>query len=178
MGRVLAKRGLIAHPDGVAPAVTIGTKLMLLGRDVLRIEYALVGELHRIAIAPPVVGERTDGLWQHTCFEAFLRLPGEGYVEYNFASSGNWAAYRFESYREGMQPAQAMPYVHIERSENRLGLTAYVESATLPDAVGLSAVIEETDGTKSYWALRHPAGKPDFHHPDCFALELPAPERP
>ena len=43
-----------------------------------------------------------------------------------------------------------------------------------PLSIGLSAVIEETDGTKSYWALRHPPGPPDFHHPDCFALELPA----
>ena len=44
--------------------------------------------------------------------------------------------------------------------------------------IALSAVIEEVDGTKSYWALRHPPGAPDFHHPDCFALELPAPEAP
>ena len=29
----------------------------------------------------------------------------------------------------------------------------------------------------SYWALAHPPGKPDFHHPDCFALELPAARR-
>ncbi len=41
--------------------------------------------------------------------------------------------------------------------------------------LALSAVIEETDGTKSYWALRHPPGAPDFHHPDCFALTLEAP---
>jgi hypothetical protein len=35
--------------------------------------------------------------------------------------------------------------------------------------LGLSAVLEEQDGTKSYWALAHPpGGKPDFHHPDCF----------
>lgn len=38
--------------------------------------------------------------------------------------------------------------------------------------VGLSAVIEEADGTKSYWALAHPPGKPDFHHGDGFALEM------
>ena len=42
--------------------------------------------------------------------------------------------------------------------------------------LGLSAVIEEIDGTKSYWALAHAPGPPDFHHPDCFALQLPAPE--
>jgi hypothetical protein len=41
-----------------------------------------------------------------------------------------------------------------------------------PWRVGLSAVIEDTSGRKSYWALAHPPGKPDFHHEDCFAHEL------
>jgi hypothetical protein len=39
--------------------------------------------------------------------------------------------------------------------------------------IGLTAVLEQTDGTKSYWALAHPPGKPDFHDPACFALEFP-----
>jgi hypothetical protein len=38
--------------------------------------------------------------------------------------------------------------------------------------IGLAAVIEEKSGTLSYWALRHAPGKPDFHHPDAFALVL------
>jgi hypothetical protein len=38
--------------------------------------------------------------------------------------------------------------------------------------MALSAVIEATDGTLSYWALAHPSDKPDFHHPDSFVLEL------
>ena len=45
-----------------------------------------------------------------------------------------------------------------------------------PWEVGLCAVIEETGGIMSYWALYHPPGEPDFHHPGCFALTLPAPE--
>jgi len=54
----------------------------------------------------------------------------------------------------------------------------YELAATVPPAesgrwrVALTAVIEETNGTKSYWALKHPPGKPDFHHADGFALEL------
>ena len=40
--------------------------------------------------------------------------------------------------------------------------------------LGLSAVIEEMSGRKSYWALAHPPGKADFHHSDCFGRELPA----
>jgi hypothetical protein len=43
-----------------------------------------------------------------------------------------------------------------------------------PWRLGLSAVIEETSGRKSYWALAHPLGHPDFHHADCFALQIPA----
>jgi hypothetical protein len=38
--------------------------------------------------------------------------------------------------------------------------------------IGLAAVIEETSGHKSYWALAHPQGKADFHHSECFALEF------
>jgi hypothetical protein len=41
-----------------------------------------------------------------------------------------------------------------------------------PWRLGVSAVIEESDGAKSYWALKHAPGKPDFHHADSFAYEL------
>jgi hypothetical protein len=43
-----------------------------------------------------------------------------------------------------------------------------------PWHLGLSAVVEERNGRLSYWALAHAPGDPDFHHPSCFALELPA----
>ena len=48
-----------------------------------------------------------------------------------------------------------------------------LDTAALPPkpwSIGLSAIIEEEDGTISYWALAHPPGRPDFHHPDCLAL--------
>jgi hypothetical protein len=41
-----------------------------------------------------------------------------------------------------------------------------------PLHLGLSAVLEEANGRKSYWALAHPPGKADFHHADCFTLEF------
>jgi tRNA modification GTPase len=49
-------------------------------------------------------------------------------------------------------------------------LIALGEEARL--SLALSSVVESAQGELSYWALRHPAGKPDFHHPDSFALEL------
>ena len=120
-------------------------------------------------------GERADALWQTTCFEAFLRVHGaEDYREWNFAPSGRWAAYDFTGYREGMTAPDVMPpYVRMEDNFTwwALGATIGVP-ADQEWALGLSAVLEEKDGTKSYWALAHPADKPDFHHPDCFAARL------
>ena len=118
-----------------------------------------------------------DELWKTTCFEAFLGPVGAGsYREWNFAPSGNWAAYDFSAYREEMARADvgSPPYIRMEDN-----FTWWTVGATIAtDAqqqwqLGLSAVLEEIDGTKSYWALAHPPGdKPDFHHANCFAARL------
>ena len=120
---------------------------------------------------------RADGLWQMTCFEAFLREEGaNGYREWNFAPSGQWAAYDFSSVREGMTEADvaAPPYIRLEENLTwwAFGATVSVDSANNWE-LALSAVLEEKDGTKSYWALAHASDKPDFHHPDCFIARLP-----
>lgn len=110
-----------------------------------------------------------------------MRAPGaERYLEFNFAPSLHWNAYAFSGYRQGMRAAEmSAPFIdHFEEEDGAWMIM--VELNELPgispgDAlrVGLSAVIEETNGAKSYWALAHPPGKPDFHHERCFALELP-----
>ena len=125
---------------------------------------------------------RSDGLWQHTCFEAFVRgLSGTEYYEFNFAPSTQWAAYRFSGYRSGMCVAAEIsaPLIEVRSSPDCFTLQASLELDRLSDLprraswrLGLSAVIEDTSGCKSYWALAHPPGKPDFHHADCFAHEL------
>ena len=131
--------------------------------------------------------ERTDGLWKQTCFEAFVTVEGrDGYSELNFSPSAAWAAYSFASYRAGMndligpiEPLVESGYRGPRDSDDAYGWsyeTADFLDETARWQLGLSAVIEAADGTKSYWALRHPPGKPDFHHPDCFALELAAPD--
>jgi hypothetical protein len=117
-----------------------------------------------------------DELWQTTCFEAFLSEDGDAYREWNFAPSGEWAAYDFAAYRADRTDAEvAAPYVRMEDNFTwwSLGATIAVESGDKWQ-LGLSAVLEEKDGTKSYWALAHPPGdKPDFHHRDCFVGRLP-----
>ena len=133
----------------------------------------------RFVIAPEPEGEsepgRTDELWKTTCFEAFLRPEGEtGYTEYNFAPSGEWAAYDFTAHRAGMAEAEvgSPPYIRVEDNLTWWGLGATIAVPVLHYALGLSAVLEEQDGTKSYWALAHPHGAADFHHGDCFTARL------
>ncbi|MGN6589704.1 MAG: DOMON-like domain-containing protein [Sphingomicrobium sp.] len=120
--------------------------------------------------------QRTDELWTTTCFEAFLREQGEeAYREWNFAPSGNWAAYDFSSYRDGKSdPEVVEPYVRLEDNMTwwAIGATINADAAIKWD-LGLSVVLEEKDGTKSYWALAHGTDeKPDFHDAACFAAQL------
>ena len=127
---------------------------------------------------PPVVAaERADELWRHTCFEAFVRpSTGPAYYEFNFSPSTQWAAYQFSSYRSGMRVATeiAAPRIEVRSTAEFYTFQASLalDGLSSPLHLGLSAVLEETNGRKSYWALAHPPGKADFHHADCFALEL------
>jgi hypothetical protein len=71
-----------------------------------------------------------------------------------------------------------VPQISVEASPERYVLQASVEldqvlfSRDSPLRFGLAAVIEEIGGHQSYWALAHPPGKADFHHSDCFMLEV------
>jgi len=139
--------------------------------------FGIVAPADRFVIPAPSEQQRVDGLWQRTSFEAFLgRAEEDAYREWNFAPSTEWAAYDFTAYRQGMhRPEVAQPpYVRMEDN-----LTWWSFGATIAvDAnerweLGLSAVLEETDGTKSYWALAHCGDAPDFHDPDCFIARLP-----
>ncbi len=149
----------------------------------LTLRFHLEGRLDRLVVPAAAAPQRRDGLWRHTCFEAFVRVPGEpGYTELNASPSGAWAAYAFDAYRgvrRDLEVAHA-PTVEVRRGDGVL--EAEVTLAPLPDRwgraemlrVGVSAVVEGAGGALAYWALAHPRDVPDFHHPDGFLLELRA----
>lgn len=147
----------------------------------LELRYQVEGDIERIVVPAPTSPNRTDGLWRHTCLEAFVRAASSSrYVELNFSPSSAWAMYQFSGYRDGMANVAAAqaPRVSVHRDSGVLQLDAVVDLDCIPallDAelnVALSAVIEETNAQISYWALAHPAGKPDFHHADGFVLRI------
>jgi len=164
---------LIPHPVCSAPDLGLRVELERRGSK-LWLRFSIEGDFEAVALPTKAAAARTDNLWQHTCFEVFVRTT-DGYVEYNLSPSDAWATYAFSGYREGMRPADQTIDVHgLDGGEQYVALEAVIDlppGATGP--IGLSAVIEATDGTLSYWALAHPSDKPDFHHPDSFVLELP-----
>ena len=151
----------------------------------LTLRYVLRADMLHVRIPPTAASARADGLWAHTCFEAFIApaAAGAAYYELNFSPSRQWAIYSFEAYRQGMSPTDVTvpPKLTVRTFDDRLELDATIG---LDDLKGLraahtlklavSAVVEVDDGTLSYWALEHAPGKPDFHHGDGFVLELPA----
>jgi hypothetical protein len=169
---------LLCHPDTPSEAVSrIDVELARSPSGVLGLRYVVAGRIGDLALPAPVPSRRGDRLWEHTCFEAFFAdEEGEAYSELNVSPSTQWAAYRFTGYRAGMQQAYLPPpRVEVERGDDRLEVRVALKlRAAGRRRLGLSAIIEETGGAKSYWALAHPAGAPDFHHPSCFAAELPA----
>jgi hypothetical protein len=176
---------LVCHPDSACPAVRrLEASVTRSIGGTLDVSFLLEGDLARLRVPPfrsPVMGDR---LWEHTCFEVFVRRRGaEAYHELNLAPSGAWAAYAFERYREGRPLAKPLPEpaIAVRRDERTLELVASIRLADLSAeyvegdvALALSAVIEDDAGALSYWALAHPAAKPDFHHPDGFVYVIPA----
>jgi hypothetical protein len=178
----LAIISLHCHPETPADKVTAITVEYEIQPDgKLWLRYFIDCELEDLVLPPPAEAERTDGLWNTSCFEVFLRDPDSSrYFEFNFSPSSQWAAYRFDGYRAGIADWETPePEIGNDASETHFALEATIK---LPQSevgkwdASLSAVIHECGDIKSYWALNHAEGPPDFHHRDCFALKLAPPE--
>lgn len=147
----------------------------------LELFYQIKGDSSRLAIPEPH-GEarRLDHLWQETCCELFLRRQNEStdYLEFNFAPSGHWAFYRLSGYRATLERPEIgdSPVIktHIEVGETSVeakipwSMIKHHLQGSSPLEVGLSVILKEKSGTITYWAVKHPSDKPDFHHPDSF----------
>ena len=166
------------HPDHLPENIrSVEASVMALGPHWLCLRWKVEGT--QTLVVPPFAGKgRADNLWQTTCFEMFVKPEGgEGYTEFNLSPSERWAAYDFSGYRSGMEnrAMTRQPDCTIRRGGSIAIFDASIPVADLPALpwrAGLSAVLEEQGGRKSYWALNHPDGKADFHDPTCFALSL------
>lgn len=178
---------LLCHPATPAPVVrAIEAGATMHADGGLSLAFRVWGDMARLLIPMTGASERTDLLWEHTCFEAFVAGAGDSaYREFNFSPSGQWAAYAFSDYRqrdETLLPIEA-PQIASRLFAGRLEVEAWLAPGGLPACagglqIGLAAVVEAADvvdGSHSYWALHHPAQRPDFHHRNAFTLALSDP---
>jgi hypothetical protein len=181
---VTISHSLVPHPRCARSCVqTIDVSVQRSGASLLEFRYQLSGDVTRLRLPQRQPPQRADELWRHTCCEAFIARPDESnYLELNFSPSLQWAAYQFSSYREGMVPAAQCPAPKIAllQAGPILRLTARLDlawwsaprAATQPLLLGLTAVVEDSAGSLSYWALTHAADHPDFHDQRGFAVQI------
>lgn len=174
---------LAAHPANPPRfRQRVEASLQLAAAGGLALDYAIRGPNFDLHVPTPHAPAPADTLWQTTCCELFVGAPDcPAYREFNFSPSGQWAAYDFSDtrVRGAYLPGLPAPTIVTRRSEDSLELTVTLPGDTLPAlgsryCLALAVVLEARGGHLGYWALVHPHGKPDFHHPAGFALKLDA----
>lgn len=147
--------------------------------DRINLRYGMTGDLAAVAIPSSTAGNRMDCLWEHTCFEFFLGVPGEAnYWEVNLSPSGDWNCYRLMGYREGLLAESRVERVlfQVLQVKQALCLEANFELLSLgltgPVELSVTAVVEAADGAVGYWAIAHCGEAADFHLRDSFVVRL------
>jgi len=124
--------------------------------------------------------QRRDELWTTTCLELFLAEVGATpYRELNLSPNGDWNLYRLSGYRQNLTPEPAvrtLPF-GVERRSDGLCLSLSLDLSRLfppgqPLELGICAVLEESVGAITYWALHHPGEEADFHRREGFGLRV------
>ena len=180
--KIQLKPYLIENPDLPFSLLVCVEK----NESILSLEYHLTGDLNSVIFPERSKNKkRAHGLWEHTCFEAFLSIEGQlAYWELNLSPSGDWNFYSFTNYRRDQKEEVKVECIHSEviRATSREWTQRTSIDLSLisngPFILGLSAVIleapEEKGGNarKTYWAICHCGHQPDFHQRDSFKLTL------
>ncbi|QDK38333.1 DOMON-like domain-containing protein [Bdellovibrio sp. NC01] len=146
----------------------------------LLVEFRILGAVDSIVFpASSLVESRRDELWKQTCLECFFTGSLEDntpYYEVNCSPNGDWNAYAFSGYRQGMREATGLrvKLAHREGAKDEALFRVQVRGEELRSAkhLGVTAVVEFKDGTRSYFALAHVGAQPDFHLKKSFQISL------
>jgi hypothetical protein len=125
------RQTLALHPDSRCTAVTrIDVEVARPRPGHLVLRYVVTGTISALRLPRPTAPMRTDELWRHTCFEAFVQTtPRAAYHEFNFAPSTQWAAYGFSGYRSGMRVANEVsaPLIEVQSRDDFYTLQASLD---------------------------------------------------
>ena len=159
------------EPDPDLRGIQLAAEAIWVG-GVLSLRYALNGPADALRM-PASTGApaRQHNLWESTCFEAFIGLPGEqGYRELNLAPNGHWNVYALTGYRANLQEWRAVQELRytLRRTSEQLQLTCALDLSSWIAAdqaleLSLTAVLDHGDTGCSYWAWQHRGEQADFH---------------
>jgi hypothetical protein len=147
----------------------------------LKIVFELRGDTSQLYLPNKVSNpRRRDELWKRTCFEIFFGPEkGTNYWEINLSPAGDWNAYSFGNYREGMKSESKIAGFQIQSQKTaehfRLEATADIFNlnlGTAPMKLSATAVIETLAGKISYWAFKHSGNEPNFHLRESFIAQF------
>lgn len=164
----------------------------------LSIAYHVTGEaINEINLLsePLTQSERAHDLWKNTCFEWFLKTntaSSSRYWEFNAAPTGAWNFYELASYRAplrespflshpkfqsqftpGDSSSNSSRYSFLFQGELNPLLMESSPKDSMVFQLAITSVIKWKSDAVSYYSLRHPKEKPDFHSPEGFVLSLP-----
>jgi hypothetical protein len=170
---------LVCHPASpIAGVVKIAVSVLANAQGAAQVTFDLTAEaamLTTLVMPAPRLPAASDQLWRHTCGELFVAVAdAPGYREFNFSPSGEWAGYVFSAYRKRDTTAGGLSVTAVTVDHHAGGwrLRALLPPGALPGVLPMqlaaTMVLEAAEGGLSYWALRHPAADPDFHHRDGF----------
>jgi hypothetical protein len=167
-------------PEAAAGGLAVEGRIAREGKR-LRVDYAVHDPAATLRIPPAApTPRRRDELWQATCLELFLALPGqEAYREFNLSPSGDWAIYQLDGYRRGLRPDPAWTALPFSRHDEAGVLQLSLETTLPPELAAapqleaaITAVLQHHDGHCGYWALLHPGPEADFHRREGFGLRI------
>lgn len=158
----------------------VEAEIYLEGTDTGLLEFRITGPLDQLIFPDPTLVEsRRDELWKGTCLEAFFAvetIPESSYLEINCAPNGDWNMYEFSGYRQGMKTSEnsKLRLIHRESTSTEVLFRLRIESPLLGQMkwASLTTILQLQDGSFTYWALKHPGAKPDFHNKDAFIAPL------
>jgi hypothetical protein len=132
--------------------------------DTLHIDFRITGKLDQF-VWPDEAETEADELWHSTCFEYFIGLEDGSYYEFNQSTSGKFAGYRFDSYRQGRKPSDTGTAngFFLTWLQDQCHVEFEVPLVSQHFYLGLSIILEDARGNLHYFSTSHGEDRPDFH---------------
>ncbi len=173
----MSSQRLVPFDASVAPAIDLSVTVDRRGSD-LQVFYQMTGDVAAIALPLVVTApERRMALWELTCFEFFLAVPGQaGYWEVNLSPAGHWNVFRLEGYRSGFREDPAIEFLPVRVDHSGFSLETRLDLNLLGIGdceieLSVTAVMVSKSGDVSYWAFCHAGNEADFHLRDSFVMK-------